>query len=173
MANTYTLISSTVLSTTTSSVTFSSIPSTYTDLVIRVGGRTDQAAVAASVRFYINGNTSSVYSFTRMLGTGSAVSTYTSGTGNELYFNNGASGSSSTANSFGIAEIYIPNYQSTTSKPMFSYQAQETNASAANMGVTAGLTTISSAITSIEVLTNPSQSYVAETSFYLYGIKNS
>jgi hypothetical protein len=56
---------------------------------------------------------------------------------------------------------------------MFSYQAQETNASAANMGVTAGLTTISSAITSIEVLTNPSQSYVAETSFYLYGIKNS
>ena len=173
MPSTYVLISSTQLTSTTSSVTFSSIPSTYTDLVVKVSGRSTQTALAASVRFFINGNTGNVYSFTRLLGTGTGTSTYTSGTGNELYFNNGVSGASSTTNAFGTAEIYIPNYLSTTNKPMSSQQAQETNSSAANMGITATLTAITSAITSIEVATNPGESYVAGSSFYLYGIKNS
>ena len=40
-ANTYTLISSNVLGSSAASVTFSSIPATYTDLVLRVSARTD------------------------------------------------------------------------------------------------------------------------------------
>jgi len=173
MPSTYVLISSTQLTSTTSSVTFSSIPSTYTDLVIKVSGRSDQTASAHSVRFFINGNTGSSYSFTRLLGTGSGTSTYTSGFNTELYFNNGVSTDSNTINTFGTAEIYIPNYLSTTNKPMSSQQAQETNSSTAYMGITAGLTNITSAITSIEVATNPGTSYVSGSSFYLYGIKNS
>ena len=40
---TYTLISSNVLSSSAASVTFSSIASTYTDLVLRVSARDDRA----------------------------------------------------------------------------------------------------------------------------------
>ena len=38
-ANTYTLISSNVLASSAATVTFSSIPATYTDLVLRVSAR--------------------------------------------------------------------------------------------------------------------------------------
>lgn len=173
MPSTYVLISSSLLTSTTASVTFSSIPATYTDLVVRVSGRSDQTASAHSIRFYINGNTGSPYSFTRLLANGSTTSTYTSGLNNELYFNNAVSTDSNTVSTFGSAEIYISNYLGATRKPMSSSQAQETNASSANMGITAALTDIEAAITSIEIATNPGTSYVAGSSFYLYGIKNS
>jgi hypothetical protein len=173
MANTYTLISSNVLGSSTASVTFSSIPSTYEDLVLRVSGRGDDSAnPQGSIRLYINGNTSSVYSFTRLTADGSTVASYTSGSGDELFFTFGLSTAQSTANTFGNAEIYIPNYTSSANKQMSGFQVMETNSSTAFMGATAGLTRITSAITSIEVALNTGN-YVSGSSFYLYGIKNS
>jgi hypothetical protein len=173
MASTYTLISSNVLSSSAASVTFSSIPSTYTDLVVRVSGRSDDSAnPQGSIRLYINGNTSSVYSFTRLLGTGSTTSTYTSGSGTELFFNQGLSTTQSTTNTFGNAEIYIPSYTNSANKQIGGHQAMETNSTTAYMGATAGLTRITSAITTIEVSLNTGN-YVSGSSFYLYGIKNS
>jgi len=171
MANTYTLISSNVLSSSAASVTFSSIPSTYTDLVLKISGRTDDSAnPQGSIRLYINGSTSSVYSFTRLTGNGSTTASYTSGSGTELYFTFGLSTSQSTANTFSSADIYIPNYLSSANKPMSGSQVMETNSATAFMGTTAGLTRITSAITTIEVTTNAG-SFVADSSFYLYGIK--
>jgi hypothetical protein len=173
MPSTYTLISSNVLSSSAASVTFSAIPGTYTDLVLRISGRSDDSAnPQGSIRLYINGNTSSVYSFTRLTGNGSTTATYTSGSGTELYFTFGLSTAQSTSNTFGNAEIYIPSYTSSTNKPMSGFQAMETNSSTAFMGVTAGLTRITSAITTIEVTTNAGN-FVSGSSFYLYGIKNS
>ena len=54
MATTYTLITSQTLASSAASVTFSSIPSTYTDLVLRVSARTDNAAVSDG--FYVGLN---------------------------------------------------------------------------------------------------------------------
>jgi len=173
MPSTYTLISSNVLSSSAASVTFSSIPSTYTDLVLKISGRTnDNVNPQGSIRLLINGSTSSVYSFTRLTGNGSTTASYTSGSGTELYFNFGLSTSQSTSNTFGNAEIYIPSYTANQNKPMGGFQAMETNSSTAFMGITAGLTRITSAITTIEVTTNAG-SFVSGSSFYLYGIKNS
>jgi hypothetical protein len=173
MPSTYTLISSNVLSSSAASVTFSSISSTYTDLVLRISGRSDDSAnPQGSIRLYINGNTSSVYSFTRLTGNGSTAATYTSGSGTELFFTFGLSTAQSTSSTFGSAEIYIPNYAGSTNKPMSGIQAMETNNPTAFMGATAGLTRITSAITSIEVALNAGN-YVSGSSFYLYGIKNS
>ena len=69
--NTYTQIASTTLGSAASSVTFSSIPSTYTDLVIVMNGT---ATAAADV--YLNYNTdttSSNYSNTYLSGNGSTA----------------------------------------------------------------------------------------------------
>lgn len=67
MANTYTLISSNTLTSSAASVTFSSIPATYTDLVLRISSRTDAAGATATVAAQFNGDTTSAnYSETNL-----------------------------------------------------------------------------------------------------------
>jgi len=71
--NTYTQIASTTVGTATNTITFSSIPSTYTDLVVIMNGT---ATVAADVYFYYNSDTTnSNYSNTYFYGNGSTVGT--------------------------------------------------------------------------------------------------
>lgn len=67
MASTYTLISSSVLTVTTQSVTFSSIPQTYTDLVLRMSYRITAAGLFGNnpaIRF--NADATSNYSYTNL-----------------------------------------------------------------------------------------------------------
>jgi hypothetical protein len=175
MPSTYTLISSNVLASSASSVTFSAIPGTYTDLVVRISARSDDSSNNSnSIRLYFNGNTGTVYSFTRILSDGTTVTSYrTPANGDELYFNNGINSATSTASTFSNAEIYISNYTSSNNKSVAGFQVTEKNTAASYMGITAGLAQITSAITSMEVTLNPGQSYVSGSSFYLYGIKNS
>lgn len=69
--NTHTQIASTTVGTATNTITFSSIPSTYTDLVVIMNGT---ATVAADVYFnYNTDSTSSNYSNTYLYGNGSTV----------------------------------------------------------------------------------------------------
>ena len=69
--NTYSQIASTTLGSAASSVTFSSIPSTYTDLVLIINGG-GSANINVSMQF--NGDTASNYSITAVAGDGSAAS---------------------------------------------------------------------------------------------------
>ena len=70
MAITYEPIATTTLGTSASSVTFSTIPGTYTDLVLVVAG-TSAATNGNEMQF--NGDTGNNYSFTLLYGTGSAA----------------------------------------------------------------------------------------------------
>jgi hypothetical protein len=67
---TYTPLATVTLGTTASSVTFSSIPATYRDLILVIAG-TSTAATNWRVRF--NSDSGSNYSFVAMYGTGSAA----------------------------------------------------------------------------------------------------
>jgi len=171
MPSTYTLISSNVLTSSAASVTFSAIPSTYTDLVLRVSLRSTANTLNCAIIF--NSNTSSIHSGTFVYG----FST-TAGSGNELntsalnpQFTNS---NAMTANTFGSAELYIPNYTNSSNKPVSSINASETNSAtdAWIMGY-AGLWRGSAAITSITITSGSGGSHVSGSSFYLYGIKNS
>ena len=73
MAATYTPIATTTLGSSSASYTFSSIPSTYTDLVLIVNGT---MATADNVFVQFNGDTGSNYSETALQGNGSAASSY-------------------------------------------------------------------------------------------------
>jgi len=173
MPNTYTLISSNVLSSSAASVTFSAIPSTFTDLVVRISARGDVAAASDSIRFSFNGLSSNIISYIRLQGNGS-VGASGSGTATSagwLFY--GANGSTATASSFASAELYIPSYTSTANKQLSSFATQETNAAAANMATVASLVQLTSAITSIDITPSSSTNFVSGSSFYLYGIKNS
>ena len=170
MASTYQLISSNVLSGTAASVTFSSIPSTYTDLVVRVSTRTD-ASPFASDRYYFNSGTANG-SQTFMYGSGSAAASSADGAVTYNYTFISVPGSTYTSNTFGSEEIYIPNYAGSTKKPSSAFGTTENNATASYISANANLFDLTSAITSITMYPS-SGNYVSGSSFYLYGIKNS
>jgi hypothetical protein len=166
---TYTLISSNVLTTTTASVTFSAIPSTYTDLVVRWSTRD----ATTSSQFYnrFNGATEFTYSNTRLTGTGSAATSDRSTSDAYIKVENGTDPSSATALTFSNGEMYIPNYNSTTSKQFSSFAVYENNATAAGIEITATLYTSANGITSM-LFESQGSGYVSGSSFYLYGISN-
>jgi hypothetical protein len=173
MANTYTLISSNTLTSSAASVTFSSIPATYTDLVVKISVRATDASDWMIVK--LNNITTTTYSETWLRGTGSAASSsrqastnYFGGNGNDLLINL----SGSTANTFTNGEIYIPNYTASTNKPLSFFMAAENNATAADMTALAGLWSNTATISQIEFDT-AGTSFTSGSSFFLYGIKNS
>ena len=170
MANTYTLISSNVLSSSAASVTFSSIPATYTDLVIRYSTRASVAGTTRSYRITMNGSATG-YSWTFLNGNGSAAD---SGRGTSLAFNLALyqNGDTTTANTFTNGELYFANYAGSAFKVMSSDTANENNSTTAFRNVVANLWQDTSAITSITIA-NPTDDIMAGSSFYLYGIKNS
>lgn len=172
MANTYTLISSNTLSASAASVTFSSIPSTYTDLVLKCSVRTTQAAVKSNIKYTFNGVSGTSYSSTSLNGDGAtATSTAAVNDSNNLA-NFGAAGSTATTNTFGNTEIYIPSYLASQKKPSNAMAASETNATSAFMSANANLFNDTTAISSI-TFTPSGGSFDTGSSFYLYGIKNS
>ena len=171
MANTYTLISSNVLSSSAASVTFSAIPATYTDLVVRLSARTDAATVTPGAIMRLNGDTATNYSFIALEGSGTAASSALVGTLN--YINIGrVDGASATADTFGSGEVYIPSYTASQNKPVSAVGMGETNATAATMAANAGLWRNTAVITSVSIITG-SGNFLSGSSFYLYGIKNS
>jgi hypothetical protein len=169
---TYTLISSNVLSSSAASVTFSSIPTTYTDLVVRASARnTDTNYSWFNIQY--NGDATGNYSVTQLRGDAStATSARTSNTSSQVY--NFISTVSNTASTFGSSEIYIPNYLSTTTKPSSSFSVQESDSASTNVniGAIANLWRGTTAISSITLTSASGESFVATSSFYLYGISN-
>ncbi len=74
MPNTYELIKGETLASSAASYTFSAIPSTYTDLVVRVSARGDAGGSSNYYTIVLNANTGNVYSSTRVFGNGSTAS---------------------------------------------------------------------------------------------------
>jgi hypothetical protein len=172
MATTYTLISSNVLTSSAASVTFSSIPGTYTDLVVRASVRSNRTDPQDSINLTFNGDASSVYSTTRFRGDGAGVtSNRTSGEAYALMAF-GADGATATSNTFSNLELYIPSYTVSQNKPSSIFSVQEDNSTTAYIAATAPLWRNTSAITSIAFVPAIGP-FASGSSFYLYGIKNS
>ena len=169
---TYTLISSNVLASAQATVDFTSIPATYTDLVVRFSVRATDASDWMIVT--LNNITTTTTSETWLQGNGTAVSStnqantnYFGGNGNDLIINL----SGSTANTFTNGEFYIPSYTVSQNKPMSFILAAENNATAATTTALAGLWRNTAAVNQITFDT-AGTSFASGSSFYLYGISN-
>jgi hypothetical protein len=169
MATTYTLINSTTVgSGGASNVTFSSIPATYTDLVVEMSGRDSDSAAWETINIQFNTDaTSSNYSNKSVFGTGSSAS---SQNGNQ--FAGYVTTNGNTANTFGNSICYISNYLSSNQKSWSWDAVTENNATAALAILGAGLWNGTAAINSIK-LTSTGSGFVQYSTFYLYGINNS
>lgn len=173
MANTYTLINSTSLSSSAASVTFSAIPATYDDIVIVTSTRdTNATANSGRTLLTVNGDTSTNYSWTDVYGFGTTVGSDRATSSTSIDPNQSSGDAAgNTASTFSSIEFYIPKYTSTSNRPVGISQATETNATSAWLSGVAGLYRGSSAITSV-TLTARGNFEIGST-FWLYGIKNS
>jgi hypothetical protein len=158
MAITYDSIASQTLDSAVTSVTFSGIPSTYTDLVLVTSGNT---AVNSNTYLQFNGDTSTLYSITRMSSNGSATSARTTGATKINLDAFGFYTVAVTANKI----ISIQNYSNTTT---FKSVLARANSSSGGDGIV-GLYRSTAAITSL-TFTSDSAMQIGST-FSLYGIK--
>jgi hypothetical protein len=176
MPSTYTLISSNVLGSSAASVTFSAIPATFTDLVLRVSARKDTAGTNSGF-VYIQFNSDTGTSPTIYSGTvvraylATVVDSARNSSDWGIRTNWRVDSAGNTANTFDSEEIYIPNYLSTTSKPIgISFVSEDNTTNRAGVGAAAGLYRNTSAITSILMSCGGGENFVSGSSFYLYGI---
>lgn len=173
MPSTYTLISSNVLTSTAASVTFSAIPSTYTDLVVRISARNNGANITRQLIMTANNDTATNYSTTYLYTDGTNI--VTARDTSVANINDGVrqNGNNATANTFASVEIYIPSYTASQNKPISGFAAAEDNSTSCFLVVSANLWRNTAAITSLEFTNPSSDTFAIGSSFYLYGIKNS
>lgn len=173
MANTYSLITSiTVGSGGASTVDFTSIPQTYTDLMLVMSMRTDRSSVSDYAAVSFNSSTSS-FSLLTATGSGTAVSaaSYTSSPDSRIVGQ--VVGNTSTASIFSSGYLYIPNYASSNNKSYSWDATRENNTAGAELSFGAGLWSNTAAITSIAITSWGGATFLQYSSASLYGIKNS
>lgn len=160
MPATYEPIATTTLGTTASTVTFSTIPGTYTDLILVWTGTLSSSTSVWGLQY--NSDTGSNYSWTSLRGDGSAASsTRDSGSTRILC---GWIGTSQTTEL-----VHIMNYSNTTTNKT---NISRNNSTVASTYVSAnvGLWRSTSAITSVTARTD-SSTFASGSTFTLYGIK--
>jgi hypothetical protein len=167
MATTYKLISSvTVGSGSAASIDFTSIPSTYTDLLLRYSLRSNRGIVVDGINISFNGSTSN-FTGVYLEGSGSTAISSTS-----TRFAGVVSADTSTASTFGNGDIYIPNYTGSKNKSFSGTSVSENNSTAAYADFNAVLWSDSAAITSISVTPFVGTLFYQYSTAYLYGISN-
>lgn len=172
MADTYKLISSVTVGSATGSITFSSIPATYTDLLVKVSPRFSAASANKTLVIRFNSDASiSNYTNKRLSGNGSAASSSSENGYNGGYVSE-VNGGSSTASTFSNVEIYIPNYAGSNNKPFSVDSAMENNTTTAFAQLLVNLWNNTAAITSITLVEQGSDNFVQYSTAYLYGISN-
>lgn len=173
---TYVAIAKTVLTGTQLTVTFSSIPQTYTDLLLTCSARSDfSPSYSLQIRVRPNSNSASEYSLTRLNGDGSTATSNRSSSSAQWLIYGALNGASSTSNTFASSELYLPNYTGSTNKVGSATGVVEGNTTTAgqtSMHAIATLLSNTAAITSLELQASDG-SFVSGSRFDLYGIKNS
>jgi hypothetical protein len=166
MASTYEPIATTTLGSNQNSVTFSSISSTYTDLVLVANCRLAAAGFAALLQFNTDAGTN--YSITELYGDGSAARSGRNENISGAYLTNNIAVGDATSK-YNPFIINIMNYSNTT-----TYKTILSRFSNANTGVDAivNLWRSTNAINEIKMgLTGSGGNYASGSTFSLYGIK--
>ena len=170
MPNTFTKIASvSVGAGGASSIDFTSIPATYTDLCVKLSGRSARAAQQADNLFITFNSTTSGYTMRALTGNGSSAGSVSY---SSRYASFAIDAAGSTSSTFSNHEIYIPNYAGANYKSYSADSVSENNASNAQSDLIAGLWSNTAAITSISLLPEVS-TWVQYSTATLYGIKNS
>lgn len=147
-----------------SSIDFTSIPGSYTDLVLVIAART--GGTEGTIKMTFNGS-SSTYANILLYGYGSGVGSQS----NTLLVAGKAVPSSATASTFGNSIVTIPNYANSAAKTMSADFVTENNDTTAYQMLSAGSWTGTAAITSLSLTTpNDASGFSQYSTAYLYGL---
>lgn len=165
MPSTYDKVATYTIPSPTTSYTFSSIPGTYTDLILisMAQKTTSGSGTGFSLRF--NGDTSTNYSTTYLEGSGSTASSYR--TTSTTSMNGGAVTSNATAASFDVNTNQIMNYSNATTYKTLITRYNDNEFS--YVGSSVSLWRDTAAITSITIFA--ANNFATGSTFTLYGIK--
>ena len=173
--NTFALIKTyTIGSGGTSSINFTAIPSTFTDLCLKVSLRTNNALDNfENVKLTFNNSSGgTAYSDLLIYGNGSTVATASNSTQAQTYFQYADAGTS-TSSTFSNVDFYLPNYSGASYKNLIVNSVTENNSSAANgviISIAAEIYSSTTAINQITLKPNVGTLFVQYSSASLYGI---
>jgi hypothetical protein len=155
----------------TASISFLNIPQTYQDLYVVVYGRDSRAVTTESMLYAINNDTSGVYSYSWLYGTGaSAASSRQSNQGFYVAASQ-LTGASATAGIFGSGITHILNYANSSNfKTFLSRGSADLNGSGETTLVT-GLYRSTNPVTSLQVVSY--NNLDTGSTITLYGIRAS
>ena len=165
-------IATTVLSSSTGTVTFSSIPQTYKHLQLRVIGKTDRALNRDSFRIQFNSDaTTSNYRSHFLYGNGASTSSADEGgTAGGVHYR--LAGNSGATNIFGVSIVDVLDYANTNKyKTTRCLGGLDLNGADGEMYLGSAVWLSSSAITSFTIVPNTGTNFVQYSHFALYGIK--
>ena len=168
MANTMTLIQSvTVPSGGASSIDFTSIPSTYTDLVIKLSLRSNRGTTGEWLNISYNGSTTS-FTAKYIEGNGAAASS-----GNDTRYIADIEAANNTASVFSSTDVYIPNYAGSANKSLSADSVAEQNGTTAYSTLVANLWSNTAAINQVTLTPGGGTAFLQYSTAYLYGVKSS
>lgn len=156
------------------SIDFTSIPGTFTDLVVMFSLRGTVSAGVSNTKLTFNGSTTN-YSGRTLMGFGNGSAGYTETNIDQYsapwpFINFYANvGSTATSNTFSNGSLIVPNYAGSTNKSVSIEWVDENNASGAWCGVNGGLWANTAAITSLS-LGAYSGTWVQYSTASLYGV---
>lgn len=162
---TMTLISTVTLGSAAANIELTSIPGTFTDLLITASLRSAWANNIEGLLVAFNGSTSN-FTWRNLEGNGSSASSGSSSVGRAGVIN----ANSSTSNTFGSMRFYIPNYAGSTNKSYSVESVTENNATFSWQELTAGLWSNTAAITSIRFTPDQGNNLLTGSTMSVYGI---
>lgn len=166
-SNTYESITSTTLTNTVSELTFSSIPQTYTDLVIVTSAGVTSGNPAALIKF--NSDSGSNYSQTYLYGNGTSAGSSRLTSQTSLQASPYIGLSTTLANWISI--INVMNYSNTTTNKTIIYRTNNGSSSTyPGADINVGLWRSTAAISTI-TFSLASTTFLSGSTFSLYGIK--
>ena len=169
--NDFVLISSSRLTTTASQIEFSSITQGYRDLMIIFQGRDNYNTASSFLGIRLNNDTSTAYRYPHVMFISNTVTAYNSDADTSGGLIRGAvTGSTANANSFGCAVAYISQYSNSSIKKGFmAYGGAPLSTGTVNtMG---GLSPMTSAITSVQLIPYAATLFSTGTYAALYGVR--
>jgi hypothetical protein len=160
----YEVISTQTLGSAVQTVSLSSIPQTYADLVVVINA---QASAQSDLYLTFNGDTSALYSNTILYGDGTSIGTRRDSRGN-AYMVLTYYGAVTTTAGASVHTLNIMNYSNTTThKTVLS----RCSAGAAGVDESVGLWGSTAAITSMTFDLPSTRTFSTGSTFTLYGIK--
>jgi hypothetical protein len=167
----YIPIASQTLGSSASSVTFSSIPTTLNgktlrDLVLVISAKSSSASNFTAIAGTLNNDSSSIYNFVYMAGTGSAATSDVTSNFFEARFSRSLSNTD-----FELVKIDFLDYAQTNKHKVMLARAGTSGSAAPAVAATALRYASTNAITTITLTLNDGSSYLTGSTFSLYGLE--